>query len=70
MEDNEAGDTDGADADWFVSIKERLDRNEAEGGRGGLREAYGEDPSQDEFLRLTGSQTPENGYWLDQLTLH
>lgn len=37
------------------------------GGEGegrGLREAHGENSSQDEFLRLAGFQTPENWYRL------
>ena len=39
-------------------------------GREGLREAHGENPSQDEFLRLAGPQTPEDRHRLHSVSLH
>ena len=70
MEDDETDDTDGADADWVVSASKSDGDQISSLGVECLREAHGKDSGQDEFLRLTGSQTPENRYRLDSLSLN
>ena len=70
MDDSEARDTDGADPGWIVIMKKCLTGMKRRGGRGVLRKAYGENPSEDKFLRPAGFQMPDKGYRLGMSTPH